>query len=168
MEITYCLIGFAGFSSLFGSTLMRATMELVSFLLMLVLGLRYLFLKSLPATTKTVEKIEHRLHPHTAFMVGYLRVLANPGVLLGWITISATFTAHEWVAPVWSSKLTCICGVGMGALLWFLFFSFVASRGKGRWSYQTLLRMSRASGATLLIMAAVIGARIIRLLATPH
>jgi hypothetical protein len=44
----------------------------------------------------------------------------------------------------------------------------VASRGKGRWSYQTLLRMSRFSGATLLIMAAVIGARIIRLLATPH
>jgi threonine/homoserine/homoserine lactone efflux protein len=168
MEVTYCLIGFAGFSGLFGSTVMKATMELVSFMLMFVLGVRYLFLTSLPATTKTVEKMEHRLHPHTGFMIGYLRVMANPGVLLGWITLSATFIAHEWVEPVWPSKLICISGVGIGALVWFIFFSFIASRGKGRLSYQTLVRMSRVSGATLLIMAAVIGVRIIRLLAVPH
>jgi threonine/homoserine/homoserine lactone efflux protein len=168
MEVTYCVIGFAGFSGLFNSTFMRAVMELSSFVLMFVLGVKYLFIRSLPAMTKTVEKVEHRLHPHTGFMIGYLRVMANPGVLLGWITISASFIAHEWVAPVWSSKLVCISGVGLGALIWFIFFSYVAARGHGRLSYQTLLRMSRASGGTLLIMAGIIGARIIRLLAEAH
>src|SRR5205085_2544255 len=82
MEVIYCLIGFAGFSGLFDSRWLRAIMELASFLLMLLLGLKYLLMHSLPATTKTQEHFEPRLHPHTAFMTGFVRVLCNPNVLL--------------------------------------------------------------------------------------
>lgn len=165
MEVIYCSIGFAGFSGLLDSRWLRAALELVSFLLMLFLGLKYLLLHSLPATTKTVEKVEHRLHPHTAFMIGFVRVLANPGVLLGWIAISASFVAHEWVAPNWTSKLTCIAGVAVGALGWFVLLSFLVARRCGRFSSHTLVRMSQISGASLLLMAAVIGIRITTLLA---
>ncbi|MCL5098033.1 MAG: LysE family translocator [Candidatus Omnitrophica bacterium] len=165
MEVIYCTIGFAGFSGMFQSRFLRATLELVSFLLMLFLGLKYLFLHSLSATNKTAEQVEHRLHPHTAFMIGFVRVLGNPGVLLGWITISAAFVAHEWVSPNWISKLACIAGVGMGALAWFVLLSRLVSHSGSRFSSQTLVRMSQVSGASLLVMAIVIGSRIIDLLA---
>jgi len=49
MDTVYCAIGFAGFAGLFDSRLARASMELVSFVLVLYLGLKYWRAKSLPA-----------------------------------------------------------------------------------------------------------------------
>jgi len=95
MDIVYCGIAFAGFSGLFSTHLLRATMELLSFLALIYLGIRYLQTTHLPETTKGVEMVEQRLHPHTAFMIGFVRVLGNPAVLLFWITLSASFMSHE-------------------------------------------------------------------------
>jgi threonine/homoserine/homoserine lactone efflux protein len=165
MEVIYCTIGFAGFAGLFTSTFVRATMELATFCLMFILGLKYTFMRSMPATNKTVEQVEHRLHPHTAFMTGFVRVLGNPNVLLCWIALSATFTTHHWIDSTWLSKLVCISGVTTGALGWFVLLSYLVSLGKGKFSEKTLVRMSQLSGVTLLLMAAIIGVRIVLLLA---
>jgi threonine/homoserine/homoserine lactone efflux protein len=165
MEVIYCAIAFAGFSHLFDSRVVKATMELVSFLLMLFLGVKYLIAHSLPATTRSVESIEHRLHPHTAFWTGFVRCLGNPGVLLWWITISATFISHDWMDDTWQSKGMCLLGVTLGCFSWFTLLSFLVSRGHGRISTHTLLRMSQFSGASLLIVSLVMGGRLVKLLA---
>jgi len=165
MEVIYCAIAFAGFTHLFDSRVVKATMELVSFLLMLFLGVKYLIAHSLPATTRSVESIEHRLHPHTAFWIGFVRCLGNPGVLLWWITISATFISHDWMDDTWQSKGMCLLGVTLGCFSWFTLLSFLVSRGHGRFSTTTLLRMSQFSGASLLIVSLVMGGRLVKLLA---
>jgi L-lysine exporter family protein LysE/ArgO len=165
MEVIYCAIAFAGFSHLFDSRVVKATMELVSFLLMLFLGVKYLLARSLPATTRSVESIEHRLHPHTAFWIGFVRCLGNPGVLLWWITISATFISHDLMDDNWQSKGTCLLGVTLGCFSWFTLLSLLVSRGHGRFSTTTLLRMSQFSGASLLIVSLVMGGRLVKLLA---
>ena len=165
MEVIYCAIAFAGFARLFNSRWIKATMELVSFLLMLFLGLKYLLARSLPTTTRSIETIEHRLHPHTAFWTGLVRCLGNPGVLLFWITLSATFISHEWMDDTWPSKGACVLGVALGCFAWFTLLSFLASRGHGRFSTNTLLRMSQCSGASVLLVAIVTGVRLIILLA---
>ena len=165
MDFIYCAIAFAGFSGLFTSHLLRATIELLSFLAMLYLGIKYLLVKDLPATSPSVERLEHRLHPHTAFMTGFVRVLGNPSVLLFWVTLAASLISHEWISDNWASKAVCVLGMSAGALGWFVFLSFVVSLGRGRFSAKTLLRMSHLSGASFLLMALIIAARLIRLLA---
>ena len=165
MEVIYCAIAFAGFTHLFDSRVVKATMELVSFLLMLFLGVKYLIAHSLPATTRSVESIEHRLHPHTAFWIGFVRCLGNPGVLLWWITISATFISHDWMDDTWQSKGACLLGVTLGCFSWFTLLSSLVSRGHGRFSTSTLVRMSQFSGASLLIVSLVMGGRLVKLLA---
>ena len=165
MEVIYCAIAFAGFTHLFDSRVVKATMELVSFLLMLFLGVKYLIAHSLPATTRSVETIEHRLHPHTAFWTGLVRCLGNPGVLLFWITISATFISHDWMDDTWQSKGACLLGVTLGCFSWFTLLSSLVSRGRGRFSTGTLVRMSQFSGASLLIVSLVMGGRLVKLLA---
>ncbi len=165
MEVIYCAIAFAGFTHLFDSRVVKATMELVSFLLMLFLGVKYLIAHSLPATTRSVESFEHRLHPHTAFWTGFVRCLGNPGVLLWWITISATFISHDWMDDTWQSKGMCLLGVTLGCFSWFTLLSLLVSRGHGRFSTNTLLRMSQFSGASLLIVSLVMGGRLVKLLA---
>jgi threonine/homoserine/homoserine lactone efflux protein len=165
MEVIYCSIAFASFSGMFESRLWRAAMELVSFVLVTFLGLKYLLAKALPATPHSVDVLESRFHPHTAFMTGFVRVLGNPSVLLFWITLSAMFLAHRWVEPTWASKSACVGGVALGAAAWFGLLSWGVSFGHRRFSPGTLLRMSQVSGACLLIAAVVIGARLVKLLA---
>lgn len=165
MEVVYCGMAFAGFTRLFDARWIKATMELVSFLLMLFLGVKFLVARSLPATTRSVERVEHRLHPHTAFWIGFVRCLGNPGVLLFWITISATFIAHDWMEETWRSKGACWVGVALGCFSWFTLLSYLVSRGHGKFSAKTLLRMSQFSGASLLLVAIITGVRLVRLLA---
>jgi L-lysine exporter family protein LysE/ArgO len=165
MEVIYCAAAFAGFTGLFDSRFMKAAMELISFLLVLFLGLKYLLAHSLPGSPKSVARIESKLHPHTAFMTGFVRVLANPLVLLFWITLSAVILAHDWVDNNWTSKSVYIMGVALGASGWFVLLSYIVSRGHGQFSTRTLLRMSQISGACLLVVAIVIGIRLVILLA---
>lgn len=165
MDLIYCSIAFAGFSSLFASRFMKAAMELLSFLFLIYLGIKYLITATLPATTPTVEAVEHKLHPHTAFWIGFVRVLGNPAVLLFWITVSATFISHDWIDDTFLSKAVCVFGTFIGGLLWFILLSFLVAKGHGKFSTRALVRMAHISGAILLIAGLVIGYRLIRLLA---
>lgn len=165
MEVVYCGLAFAGFSTLFESRVLRLVMELLSFLLMLFLGLRYIFASSIPTGDVGVSEIEHRLHPHTAFMTGFVRVLGNPAVLLFWITISATLMSHEWMDDNWLSKTVCALGAGGGGFAWFAFLSYLVSLRHGRLSNKTLLRLSQGSGACLFIAALFLAAKLARQLA---
>ena len=153
MDVVYCAIAFAGFSGLFGSQFMKATMELLSFIFLLYLGLKYLLTPTLPATTPTVEAVEHKLHPHAAFWIGFVRVLGNPAVLLFWITVSATFISHDWINDTLASKSLCVLGTFVGGLLWFLLLSFLVAQGHGKFSTKALVRLAHVSGAILLAVS---------------
>lgn len=165
MDLIYCSIAFAGFSSIFASKFMKATMQLLSFMFLIYLGLKYLLTASLPATTPTVEAVEHKLHPHTAFWIGFVRVLGNPAVLLFWITMSATFMAHELIEDTLLSKGACVLGTFVGGTIWFILLSFLVAKGHGKFSTKGLLRMAHISGAVLLVAGVVVGIQLIRMLA---
>jgi threonine/homoserine/homoserine lactone efflux protein len=166
MDFIYCAAAFAGFSQLFAaSQVIRATLELLSFVVITYLGFKYLLVAHLPATTPSVERVEHKLHPHTAFAIGFVRVLGNPAVLLFWIALSATFISHHWIENTWKAKAACVAGMSLGAFSWFLLLSFLVSLCHGRFSARTLVRMSHVSGASLLLVSVLIGYRLVTLLA---
>jgi L-lysine exporter family protein LysE/ArgO len=168
MDLVYCGIAFAGFSGLFASKFMKAAMELLSFLFLIYLGIKYLVTASLPASTPTMEAVEHKLHPHTAFWIGFVRVLGNPAVLLFWITVSATFISHDWIDDTFWSKAVCVAGTFVGGLLWFILLSFLVAQGHGKFSTAALVRMAHISGAILLLAGIVIGYRLVSMLARHH
>src|SRR5687768_2630493 len=89
MEVIYCSIAFTGFASFFGNRVVKAAMELSSFVFMLYLGIKFIRAQKIEATNEIEEKIEEKLHPHSAFMIGFVRVMGNPGVLLFWIILAA-------------------------------------------------------------------------------
>lgn len=168
MEVIYCFIAFTGFASFFTQGYVKAAMELFSFVFMLFLGTRFLMAKSVRAPVelgkiahKFEERIEERLHPHSAFMTGFVRVMANLGVLVFWIILAANFISREWVTPDWPGKLACVGGVAVGTGFWFFVLSFGASRGHGKFSEKTLLRMEHFSGIGLLVLALIHGGWII-------
>jgi hypothetical protein len=141
---------------------------------MLFLGVKFLSAKTVTAPTqlgKTASRIEKRIdekfHPHSAFMIGFVRVMGNMGVLLFWIVVAAYFLSHEayftsyeWVEDTIAAKAAFIAGVALGANLWFCALSYGVSRGRGRFSEQTLLRMERFSGVFLLAIGLMQGVHI--------
>src|SRR5580658_2629078 len=79
MEVIYCALAFTGFASIFNERHWKEAMEFISFAFMLGLGLKFLLIKSVPMETKE-GRFEKKLHPTSAFMTGFVRVMANPGV----------------------------------------------------------------------------------------
>jgi len=159
MDLIYCTIAFTGFSSFFGNRMVKAFMEVFSFVFMLFLGVKFLSAKTVTAPTqlgRTASQFERRigekLHPHSAFMTGFALVLGNLGVLLFWIVLAANFMSRDWVDDTLAGKSACIAGVAVGANLWFFVLSCMSSRGQGRLSEQTLLRMEHFSGICLLVL----------------
>jgi threonine/homoserine/homoserine lactone efflux protein len=174
MDVIYCSIAFTGFSSFFDSHMVKATMEVFTFAFMLFLGAKFLSAKTVTAPTqlgKTASRIEKRIdekfHPHSAFMTGFVRVMGNMGVLLFWVVVAAYFMSHEayftsyeWVEDTIAAKVAFVTGVALGANLWFCALSYGVSRGRGRFSEQTLLRMERFSGFCLLALGLLQGVHI--------
>jgi len=165
MEVIYCFIAFTGFASFFTQGYVKAAMELFSFVFMLFIGVKFLLAKSvqgpalrLGAAADRIEvRLEKRLHPHSAFMTGLVRVMGNVGVLVFWIILAANFISREWVTPDWPGKLACVAGVAAGTSAWFTGLSWVVSLGHGKLGEKTLLRMEHYSGAFLVIVAFVHG-----------
>jgi threonine/homoserine/homoserine lactone efflux protein len=174
MDVIYCTIAFTSFSSFFGIRIVKTSMEVFTFVFMLFLGVKFLSAKTVIAPTQLgaaasrIEKrIDEKLQPHSAFMTGLVRVMGNLGVLLFWIVAAlyfmshdAWFTSYEWVEDTIAAKAAFITGVALGANLWFLGVSWLSSRGQGRLSDRTLLRMEHFSGICLLALGLINGAHI--------
>jgi threonine/homoserine/homoserine lactone efflux protein len=162
MEVLYCAIAFTGFATFFQQGMIKALMEVFSVAFMLFLGVRFLVARPGPVMEKLehrMEKLEHRieerieekLHPHSAFMIGFVRTLANPGVLLGWILLGAIFIARGWVKPTLESKLYCLLGVTVSVGTWFTGLSWAISFGHKKFTEKTLMKMERISGVSLIV-----------------
>jgi len=169
MEVIYCFIAFTGFASFFTHGYVKAAMELTSFVFLLYLGIKFLMARSVQARPvplggaagKIEVHIEEHLQPHSAFMTGLVRVMANVGVLVFWIILAANFIFREWVAPEWPGRLACVAGVAVGTGFWFLGLSWLVSLGHGKFSEKTLLRMEHGSGVGLLVLALIHGGTIV-------
>jgi threonine/homoserine/homoserine lactone efflux protein len=169
MEVIYCFIAFTGFASFFTQGYVKLGMQFFSFVFMLFIGIKFLLAKSVQAPAvrlglaadRIEVQLEERLHPHSAFMTGLVRVMGNVGVLVFWIILAASFISREWVTPDWPGKLACVAGVAVGTGGWFTGLSWGVSLGHGKLSEKTLLRMEHISGGCLLILALVQGANMI-------
>jgi putative LysE/RhtB family amino acid efflux pump len=174
MDTIYCAISFTGLSSFLDHGIIKASMQVASFVFLLFLGCKFLFAQSVKVPTKLdsashlIEaRLEQKLHPHSAFMIGVIRVAGNLGVLGAWLVLSAAlmsskafFTEQDWVEDTIHAKTACVIGVFSGTVAWFFFLSFAVSRGHGRFSEKTLLRLQHFSGLCLIAAALFQGGHI--------
>ncbi len=163
MEIIYCFIAFTGFASLLQTHYIKAGMEIFTLVFLFYLGIKFLLAKSAggrpirlgAAAARFETKFQEKLHPHSAFMTGLVRVMGNVGVLVFWIFLANYFISHEWVTPDWPGRLACVGGVGLGTGLWFFGLSWGVSLGHGKFTEHTLLKMEHISGVGLLVLASI-------------
>src|SRR5262245_594547 len=165
MEVLYCVLAFTSFAAFFENNKIKAAMQVFSFAFMLFLGTKFLMGRSVPKLDRLEERIEKkiedgiekRFHPTSAFMTGFVRTLANPGVLLCWIFFGTYFITHGWVERNYTGKLLCIAGVAGGVGLWFFGLAWGAALGHGRFTEKTMRRLEIGSGVCLLVLGVFYG-----------
>ncbi|HTB83604.1 MAG TPA: LysE family transporter [Candidatus Sulfotelmatobacter sp.] len=167
MDAIYCAVSFTGISQFIDHGIVKASLQVASFVFLLYLGFKFLMAPTVNVPNKldaASEKLEHKLeqkfNPHSAYATGFVRVAANLGVLVTWVVVSAMLMAHDWVADTLAAKTACLGGVVLAYLLWFAFISYAVSRGHGKFSEKTLLRLQHVSGMCLIATAFIDGAKI--------
>jgi threonine/homoserine/homoserine lactone efflux protein len=167
MDAVYCAISLTGLSQFFDHGFVQAFMQVMSFVFLLLLGSKFLLAESVKVPTKLdaaseklEARIERKIHPHSAFATGFFRVLANLGVLVAWVVLSANLVLQNIVAEGFLPRAACVIGVFCGTSLWFLILSFGVSRGHGKFGERTLLRLQHISGLCLIATAFFEGANI--------
>ena len=179
MDAIYCSISFSGLSQFLENSVVKAFLQLFTFVFLLALGSKFFFARAVSspsrlntASEKLEARIEQKLHPHSAFMTGFVRVMGNVGVLLAYLVVAAylmstraPWLAQDWVQDTFPAKAACIGGVLLGTNTWYLCFSFFVSRGQGRFSDAALLRLQQFSGICLISAALFNGTHIVWLLA---
>ena len=167
MDAVYCALSFTGLSQFFRQDFVKAFMQVMRFVFLLFLGFKFLLAQTVKVPTKldsASEKLEARLgqkiHPHSAFATGFVRVLANLGVPVAWVVLSANLMSHDFVADAVSARAACVVGVFAGTSTWFWFLSYGVSCGHGKFGEKTLLRLQHISGLCLITTAVVEGLQI--------
>jgi threonine/homoserine/homoserine lactone efflux protein len=153
MEVIYCALAFTGFASLFNGKVIKAILEVFSFVFMLYLGIKFMRVRTIASIAPGEAKLKGKLNPHSAFAIGFVRVMGNPGVFLFWIVLAALFRSHDWVEPTIAGTCYCVLGVAAGTGLWFFTLSYMVSTKHGKFTEKTLLRMEHGSGICLLLLA---------------
>jgi threonine/homoserine/homoserine lactone efflux protein len=168
MDTAYCGLSFTGLSSFLDHGIVKASLQVASFVFLLFLGFKFLLAQSVQMHTRldhaseVIEaRLEQKFHPHSAFMTGVVRVGANLGVLVAWVVLSASLMAHDWVDATVVAKTACVVGVFLGTLFWFVLLGYAVSRSHGRFSEKTLLRVQHVSGLCLITTALFEGVRIV-------
>jgi threonine/homoserine/homoserine lactone efflux protein len=161
MEVIYCTLAFTGFASFFTGRVVNAAVELVSFVFMLYLGIRFLMASNIPAVAPAEARISAKLATSSAFATGFIRVMGNPGVFLFWIVLAAHFRSRDWVPASRAGVASCVAGVGAATVLWFTGLSYAVSSRHKTFTERTLLRMEHASGVIMLILAIIQGIYIV-------
>jgi threonine/homoserine/homoserine lactone efflux protein len=160
MEAIYCALAFTGFAVLFEGHVIKGIMEVASFLFFLYLGIRFLRVHRISEISVPKHQFV-KLNPHSAFAIGFVRVMGNPGVFLFWIVLATRFRARGLVESSLMGSFSCVGGVIAGTGSWFSGLAYMVSRGHGKFTEKTLLRMEHISGICLLIMAAGEGLHIL-------
>lgn len=166
-EAIYCGLALAGFQSVLALPRVRAVMVLVSFLVVTVLGFKYLLMQKQfgdNAALLVEHELEEKLHLHRGYWLGFGMTLGNPFILLVWGMLAAVLFEHGWVRPG-CSQFAMVGGMIGGGTLWFLTLSWATSRGHHRVSPRTLHVLTRLSGAFLLAAGVLLGAKLVQAMA---
>jgi threonine/homoserine/homoserine lactone efflux protein len=167
MDAVYCGISFTGLSQFFDHGFIKAFMQVMSFVFLLFLGSKFLLAQSVKvhtkldsASEKLEARIEKKIHPHSAFATGFVRVMANLGVLVAWVVLAANLMSHDLVSDTALARAACVAGVFCGTSTWFFILSYGVSRGHGKFGENTLLRLQHISGLCLITTAVLEGMQI--------
>jgi len=111
-------------------------------ILLIAIGARY-YLRT-PRQLKEVEKQESS---HSDYVTALLLNLANPTTVLSFLAVLTVLGLHRHRS--FARSITPVAGIFVGAMLWWICLSVIASRFQDRLTDRTLMLMNKVAGVAI-------------------
>ena len=159
-EMIYVSLAMAGHASLPHNRNLLVALRAAAVVVVAVLGVRNLLMKTAKFELRSeavAERMDQRWHHPRSFLLGFLLVISNLGLIVLWATVTSALHADDFVdMDLRAIRWTCGTGVAMGAITWFFVISWLVSRAHRRITPQALAWLARGCGVVFLIFAALL------------
>ena len=152
-EAVYCGLAFFGFDYLFARYLwVEPVSKLLGAMVMIVLGLIFIFSKAKTATKKQVDiTVKFGGHGVSSFFSGLTIAAINPVLIATWSGVAAiVFSTLGNLTPFDMIAFSVMVGVGIFA--WFVVLLLLMKRFQGNFKPETLAKTVKVFGGLLIAL----------------
>lgn len=154
MDVIYCGAAMMGISALISNPDIELAFRIATFVIFLAFAVKTTFFKIPEAKLKRTEESEGFKR---YFFLGVILYFSNPSFIAYWITVAGIVHSYHVVKPTTYDDAMFAIGTGLGTFTWFFVLLQLVERYKVRFEPGQIQNISRAFGAILLIITAVMG-----------
>lgn len=154
MDIVYCMAAMFGISAVISNPVVALILQITTFAIFLTFGIKTTFFKIAEAR---IQQTEEAPGLKRYFLVGILLYFSNPSFIATWITVAGIVHSYHVIHPTTYEDIMFAAGTGLGTFTWFFTLLQIVKKYKVRFTANQIQNISRAFGALLLIITAVMG-----------
>lgn len=154
MDIVYCAAAVFGIAAVISNPTVALVLQIGTFLIFLVFGIKTTFFKIPQAK---LEHTEESPGLKRYLLVGVFLYFSNPSFIATWITVAGIVHSYHVIQPTTYDDIMFAAGTGLGTFTWFFVLLGLVEKYKVRLNGNQIQNISRAFGAILLIITAVMG-----------
>lgn len=161
MDIIYCCAAMFGMSMLISIPRIELLFRILTFIIFLAFAVKAIFLR-LPEAH--MHHIEDAPGVKRYFLLGIILYFSNPSFIAYWVTVAGIMHSYHVLAPTAYDNAVFAVGTGLGTFTWFFVLLELVKKYKIRFDAGRIQKISRAFGAVLLIITAVMGWNLVKTL----
>jgi threonine/homoserine/homoserine lactone efflux protein len=154
MDLVYCGAAMFGMSTLISNPKIALAFQIATFVIFLGFAVKTTFFK-IPEAKLTPT--EDTLGLKRYLLVGIVLYLSNPSFIAYGITVAGIMHSYRVLQPTLSDDILFAAGTGLGTFGWYFVLLQLVERYKVRFEPNQIQNITRAFGAILLIITAVMG-----------
>jgi threonine/homoserine/homoserine lactone efflux protein len=154
MDIVYCGAAMLGISAVISNPKIELVFRIATFGIFLVFAIKTTFFKIPEAK---LQREEDSPGFKRYFVLGILLYFSNPSFIAYWITVAGIVHSYHVIHYTTYDDAMFAVGTGFGTFTWFFVLLHLVDKYKVRLTTAQVQNISRAFGAVLLIITAVMG-----------
>jgi L-lysine exporter family protein LysE/ArgO len=154
MDIVYCGAAMFGMSTLISNPKIELAFRIATFVIFLMFAVKTTFFKIPEAK---LQPAEEAVGFKRYLLVGVVLYLSNPSFIAYWITVAGIMQSYHVLQSTTSDNILFAAGTGLGTFTWYFVLLELVERYKVRFDAGQIQNITRAFGAILLIITAVMG-----------
>ena len=163
MDVVYCGAAMFGMSTLISNPKIALVFQIATFAIFLIFAVKTTFFNIPEAKLRPTEDTPGLKR---YLLVGIVLYLSNPSFIAYWITVAGIIHSYRVVQPTVYNDVMFATGTGVGTFGWYFVLLELVKRYKVRFDARQIQNITRAFGAILLIITAVMGWNLLTTLLT--
>jgi arginine exporter protein ArgO len=154
MDIVYCGAAVFGISAVISNPNVEIAFRIATFVIFLIFAIKTTFFK---ITEAKLQNSEESPGFKRYLFVGVVLYFSNPSFIATWIMVAGMVHSYHVIHPTTYDDIMFAAGTGLGTFTWFFVLLKLVEKYKVRLTTEQIQNISRAFGAVLLIITAVMG-----------